>query len=58
MRIDPIKTERDYRTALREIEELMNARRGTARGARLDALVALIEVWEAKRHPFGGEAAV
>jgi HTH-type transcriptional regulator/antitoxin HigA len=44
----PIKTRRDYEHALKEIEGLMDARRGTPRGERLDALVALVEAWEAR----------
>ncbi len=47
--IAPIKTGRDYDRALKEIEGLMDAQRGTRRGERLDALVALVEAWEARR---------
>jgi HTH-type transcriptional regulator / antitoxin HigA len=46
--IAPIKNRRDYRRALKEIETLMNARRNTAEGDRLDLLVTLVEAWEAK----------
>jgi HTH-type transcriptional regulator/antitoxin HigA len=48
MDIGPIKTQRDYRRVLKEIEALMNANRNTAAGGRLDVLVTLVEVWEAK----------
>ncbi len=48
MDIKPIKTQRDYRRALREIEALMNARRKTVEGDRLDVLVTLVEAWESK----------
>jgi HTH-type transcriptional regulator/antitoxin HigA len=48
MTISPIKTHRDYRRALKEIESLMAARRGTAEGDRFDVLVTLVEAWEAK----------
>ena len=51
MDITPIKTKRDYRRTLKEIEGLMNARRGTPDGDRLDVLVALVEAWEAKHYP-------
>jgi len=51
MEIKPIKSNRDYRRALREIEELMHANRNTPRGDRLDVLVALVEAWEAKHYP-------
>ena len=51
MEILPIKTERDYRRTLNEIEGLMTARRNTPEGDRLDVLVALVEAWEARNHP-------
>jgi HTH-type transcriptional regulator/antitoxin HigA len=51
MNIKPIKTQRDYRRALKEIEALMNARRNTAEGDRLDVLVTLVEAWESKHWP-------
>ena len=49
MDIAPIKTQRDYKRALKEIKGLMDAKRNTPRGDRLDVLVALVEAWEAKR---------
>ena len=49
MDISPIKTERDYRRALKEVEGLMDAKRNTPEGDRLDLLVTLIEAWEANR---------
>ncbi len=51
MDITPIKTKRDYRRALKEIEGLMAAKRGTPEGDRLDILVTLVEAWEAKHYP-------
>jgi len=48
MEVPPIKSQRDYRRALREIEGLMSARRNTPEGDRLDVLVTFVEVWEAK----------
>jgi HTH-type transcriptional regulator/antitoxin HigA len=51
MNVTPIKSQRDYRRALREIEGLMRARRNTPEGDRLDVLVTLIEAWEAKHYP-------
>jgi hypothetical protein len=53
MHIKPIKTERDYRRVLKEIEGLMRARRGTPASERLDVLVTLAETWEA-RHSGNG----
>lgn len=51
MEIKPIKTEADYRVALREIEELMNAQPDTPEGDRLDVLTTLVEAFEAKHYP-------
>jgi HTH-type transcriptional regulator/antitoxin HigA len=51
MDIKPIKTHRDYRRILKEIEGLMNAKRNTPEGDRLDVLVTLVEAWEAKHYP-------
>ena len=51
MEVAPIKTSRDYRRALAEIEGLMNAKRHTPEGDRLDVLVTLVEAWEAKHYP-------
>jgi HTH-type transcriptional regulator/antitoxin HigA len=51
MNIRPIKTQRDYRRILKEIEGLMNAKRNTPEGDRLDVLVMLVEAWEAKHYP-------
>ncbi len=51
MEIKPIKSNRDYQRALKEIEGLMNAKRNTPKGDRLDVLVALVEAWEAKHYP-------
>jgi HTH-type transcriptional regulator/antitoxin HigA len=50
MNITPIKSERDYRRVLNEIERLMNAQRNTQEGDRLDALVTLVEAWERSRY--------
>ena len=51
MDVAPIRTKRDYRRALKEIEALMDATRGTPEGDRLDVLVTLVEAWEAKHYP-------
>ena len=50
MDIQPIKTKRDYLRALKEIDPLMDAKRGTPEGDRLDVLVTLVEAWEAKHY--------
>ena len=51
MDIEPIKSQRDYRRALAEIEGLMTARRNSPEGDRLDVLVTLVEAWELKHYP-------
>ena len=50
MEIAPIKTQKDYRRVLKEIEGLMRAKRNTPEGDRLDLLVTLVEAWERKRY--------
>ena len=51
MQIKPIKSERDYRRVLKEIDQLMGARPNTPQGDRLDVLTTLVEAWEEKHHP-------
>jgi HTH-type transcriptional regulator/antitoxin HigA len=51
MNIKPIKTDADYRTALKEIELLMTAKSNTPEGEKLDILVTLIEAYERKHFP-------
>jgi HTH-type transcriptional regulator/antitoxin HigA len=53
MDIAPIKNRRDYRHALKRIENLMRAKRGTPEGDRLDVLVTLVEAWERQHYPLG-----
>jgi HTH-type transcriptional regulator/antitoxin HigA len=52
MPIAAIRNQQDYRRALDEIERLMTARRNTRDGARLAALVTLLEDWERRHYPF------
>jgi HTH-type transcriptional regulator / antitoxin HigA len=56
MEITSIKTQRDYRRVLKEIEGLMAAGRNTPEGDRLDVLVTLVEAWERKHYPMGQTA--
>jgi HTH-type transcriptional regulator/antitoxin HigA len=51
MDIKPIKTDADYRAALKEIESLMMAAPDTPEGEKLDLMVILIEAYEAKHFP-------
>jgi HTH-type transcriptional regulator / antitoxin HigA len=50
MDIKPIKTEVDYRAALKEIESLMVAEADTPEGDHLDVLVTLVEAYERKHY--------
>ncbi len=51
MDIKPIKTDTDYRAALKEVETLMIAELNTQEGEKLDVLVTLIEAYEHKHFP-------
>lgn len=51
MQIRVIRNDEDHRAALAEIEALWGAEPGTDEGDRLDALVALVESYEARRWP-------
>ena len=51
MNIQPIKTDQDYRAALRDIESLMSAELNSKEGERLDILVTLIEAYERRHFP-------
>ena len=51
MDIKPIKTDADYRAALKEIETLMMATPDTPEGEKLDVLVTLVEAYESKHYP-------
>jgi HTH-type transcriptional regulator / antitoxin HigA len=51
MNIKPIKTAKDYRHALKEIESLMSAKANTPEGDRLDVLVTLVEAYERVHFP-------
>lgn len=46
MNIKPIKTNSDYETALKEIEQLFDAEPGTPDGDRLEILSTLVEAYE------------
>ena len=46
MEIRPIRTETDYKTAIRRIEALWGAAQGTPEGDELDILATLVESYE------------
>ena len=51
MQIRPIRTDKDHRAALAEIEKLWGASLGTPEGDKLDILVTLVERYEERRWP-------
>lgn len=51
MDIRPIRTDKDHRMTLAEIEKLWGAAEGTPKGDKLDVLVTLVEAYEERRWP-------
>jgi HTH-type transcriptional regulator/antitoxin HigA len=53
MEIRPIKTEKDYKAALREVSAFFDNEPvpGSAEGDRFEVLITLVEVYEAKHYP-------
>lgn len=49
--LKPIRSERDYDAALKEVGRLWGAPVGTPRGDRLDVLTSLIELYENEHYP-------
>ena len=46
MNIRPIKTEKNYRDAVKRLEQIFDAKRGTDEGDELEILSILIEKYE------------
>ena len=51
VQIRPIRTDKDHRNALAEIEKLWGAPIGTPEGDKLDILATLVETYEERRWP-------
>ena len=51
MNIKPIKTEKDYKKAIKRLEEIFDSRPGTNEGNELDILGILIEKYEDEHYP-------
>ena len=51
MQIRPIRTDKDHRNALAEIEKLWGASSGTSEGDKLDILATLVETYEERCWP-------
>lgn len=49
--VSAIKTEKDYKAALEEIERLMMAIADSSEGEKLDVMVTLVEAYEARHFP-------
>ena len=58
MEIHPIKNERDYQAALREIELLFDAQPNTPQLERLDILSTLVEAYEKTHYPISSRQKV
>ena len=51
MNIKRIRNEKDYRNALKRIDDLMNAELGTSEGNELEILAILVERYEEEEFP-------
>lgn len=51
--IKPIKTKKDYQQALRKLEKIFDAMKGSAEGDDLEILSILIEKYEDQHFPIG-----
>ncbi|HLR36497.1 MAG TPA: helix-turn-helix domain-containing protein [Chitinophagaceae bacterium] len=51
MNLKPIKTEEDYNEALKRLERVFNAKKGTEKGDELEILGILIEKYEEENFP-------
>lgn len=49
--VRPVRSEREYESALKRIGQLMTARPGTPDGDELDVLSTLVEAYEAEHYP-------
>jgi len=58
MEIHPIKNERDYQAALREIELLFDAQPNTPELERLDILSTLVEAYEKTHYSISSPDAI
>ncbi len=51
--LKPIKSEEDYNSALKRMEEVFHAEEGTKDGDEAEILMLIIEDYEEKYHPIG-----
>jgi len=50
MNIKPIKTNKDYKAALKRIEKIFDAKPNSRKGDELEVLVTLVEAYEQKHY--------
>jgi HTH-type transcriptional regulator/antitoxin HigA len=53
MTIKPIKTKKDYQSALERLEKIFDAKKGSTEGDELEVLSILIEKYEDEHFPIG-----
>jgi HTH-type transcriptional regulator/antitoxin HigA len=51
MNLKPIKTESDYKAALKRVEKIFDAKPGTIEGDELEILSLMVDDFENKHHP-------
>ena len=51
MKIKPIKNEKDYQQALKRLEQIFDAKKGTKEGDELEILSILIDKYESEHFP-------
>ena len=51
MEIKPVRSEADYKAALKEIETLVSSQPGTPEADLMEVLVTLVEAYEARHYP-------
>ena len=51
MELKPIKTEKDYRTALKRLEEIFDSKLGTPESDELEILGLMVDNYENKHYP-------
>ena len=49
--VSVIKSNKDYKEAVKQIENLWGSKPGTPRGEKLDVLMTLVDAYEAERFP-------
>ncbi len=53
MNISPVRNEKDYQKALKRLEVIFDAKRGTKEGDELEILAILIDNYENEKFPIG-----